>query len=83
MSSRSCFVGTEMFLKELQDGLCSDIGLSQNKLYSYKQSVVMYLSWAGRNNVSKLDDYLYGDVWDVPAAQTREVRAHSLPIQFF
>lgn len=54
-------IGSPPFLKGLQDVMCSDAGLSKNKLYRAGNSdVAMSLAWTGMGNISKIYNYLYG-----------------------
>ena len=56
------FVGTAPFLTGMQDVLCSDVGLSRNKLYRAGNSeVAKRLSWTGSGNVERIYSYLYAE----------------------
>ena len=63
------FTGNNMFLIDLQDYLCKNIGLSKNKLnYSKAKNPnnttsdnVCTMEYSGRGNIKKLYDFLYGN----------------------
>ena len=54
------FVGAPPFLAGLRDVICSDVGLTANKLYTAGRSeVAKVLAWTGCGNASRMYRYLY------------------------
>jgi hypothetical protein len=55
------FVGTEAFLRGLQEVLVTEAGLNQTAIYKHSHSAARYLAYTGRGNIRKLYEYLYAE----------------------
>jgi hypothetical protein len=53
------FVGTEAFLRGLQEVLVTEAGLNQTTIYKHARSAAWYLAYTGRGNIRKIYEYLY------------------------
>jgi hypothetical protein len=55
------FVGTEEFLRGLQEVLVTEAGLNKTAIYKHTHSAAHYLAYTGRGNVRKLYEFLYAE----------------------
>jgi hypothetical protein len=55
------FVGTEAFLRGLQEVLVTEVGLNKTAIYKHAHSPAHHLAYTGRGNIRKLYEYLYAD----------------------